>query len=394
MTGGNGRIIPAPLAGRDYCQLSGSVLGSADRQSEPLETGAAGESSTLANAGHRLTRFFDLPGHAGERPQGGSLDLHGDTGQRAMRLAALEAEFAEAARPEDQGDRLYDWSGALLFDRDGEGDDRPEIDRSALRDILLASLASDTVRWGSRVTSIEPDGSDFLIAGKRFEMIVGADGAWSRVRPLLSEAEPGYEGVAFAELGFETAMHPDIAALTGRGKMFAVGENRALITQLNGHGHIRGYAGLRAPEAVAQHWASLESEPLRAALLKVFEGWAPPLLRVIETGTIIGPRPLYALPIGHRWTSRPGVTLIGDAAHLMWPFAGEGVDLALADAADLAEALASGGGWAAIAAHEAAMAARAAVAAERSAAGLRAVFSAAGSAPVLDHYRERLGADV
>ena len=144
-------------------------------------------------------------------------------------------------------------------------------------------------------------------------------------------------------MGFEAALHPDVAALTGQGKMFAVGENRALITQLTGHGHIRGYAGLRAPEAVARHWATLAQEPLRVALLKAFEGWAPALLRVIETGTIVGSRPLYALPVGHCWTSRPGVTLIGDAAHLMSPFAGEGVNLALADAADLAEALASGG---------------------------------------------------
>ena len=83
---------------------------------------------------------FERDRHAADRPQGGSLDLHGDTGQRAMRIAGLENEFNAAARPEDQGDRLYDQMGTLLFDRDGAGDDRPEIDRTALRQILLDLL--------------------------------------------------------------------------------------------------------------------------------------------------------------------------------------------------------------------------------------------------------------
>jgi 2-polyprenyl-6-methoxyphenol hydroxylase-like FAD-dependent oxidoreductase len=151
------------------------------------------------------------------------------------------------------------------------------------------------------VAAIETDGSGWRIAGERFDVVVGADGAWSRVRPLL---------------------------------------------------------------------------------------------RVIETGTIIGTRPLYALLIGQRWTSRPGVMLIGDAAHLLSASAGEGVNAALADAADRAEALASEGTWAAVAAHETALAARAAVASKGSAVSLRAVFSAAGVAPVLDRYRERLSIDV
>src|SRR5580693_9289624 len=69
---------------------------------------------------------FERDRHAGDRSQGGSLDLHGDTGQRAMRLAGLEMEFNAAARPEDQGDRLYDQNGKLLFDRDGSDDNRPE----------------------------------------------------------------------------------------------------------------------------------------------------------------------------------------------------------------------------------------------------------------------------
>ncbi len=301
---------------------------------------------------HIAATVFERESHPDERPQGGSLDLHAEAGLLAIHLAGLEEPFRAIARYEDQGSCLLSKEGQVLY-KNEEGKvpgDRPEVDRTALRTMLLDSLAPGVVQWRHNLRSIRPtdDGTYELLfehgRTETFDLVVGADGAWSRVRPLLSNATPFYTGVTFIEMGLDNVdqKHPALAQLVGHGSMFALADNKSLMAQRNGHGHIRVYAGLRIPETWETSTGFDRSHPqmARSWLLDQFVGWDQSLLALIQEGNDrFVTRPLYMLPIGHHWDFRSGITLLGDAAHLMSPFSGEGVNLAMLDATDLASAL-------------------------------------------------------
>ena len=265
--------------------------------------------------------------------------------------AGLADEFWSIARPEGEDLRIVDPTGATLAHKvvpKGAPAARPEVDRNALRDLLLSSLPDGTVVWGHRLReATERAQGGFRLhfddgVTAECDLLVGADGARSRVRPLVTDAEPVYTG-AYVELGIRDAdrTHPELAELVGPGSLWCLGVNQNLSAQRNGDGSIRVSITLRTDEdgVNTSGLNANDTATSKAALLDLFGGWNPRLTALIEASddTIV-PRLIAALPVGLSWDARPGVTLIGDAAHLMPPV-GEGANQAMLDGAELALAL-------------------------------------------------------
>jgi len=289
------------------------------------------------------------------RTQGGLLDIHEHNGQLALKDAGLFEEFLGLVLEGGEASRVLDKNGTVLLDEpdDGTGS-RPEVHRGALRRLLLDSLPADTVRWGHKATAVRPLGG----GGGRHEvtftdgatvdtvetgLLVGADGAWSRVRPLLSDANPEYAGMTFVEtyLHDGDTRHPASAKAVGGGSLFALAPGKGISAHRESGGTLHTYVGLTKP----QDWlAGVDfTDPVAATTLiaREFDDWAPELTALLTDGdTPPVPRPLNTLPVDHRWERVPGVTLLGDAAHLMAP-SGEGANLAMYDGAELAKAIAS-----------------------------------------------------
>jgi 2-polyprenyl-6-methoxyphenol hydroxylase-like FAD-dependent oxidoreductase len=321
---------------------------------------------------------FEADASAAARTQGGMLDIHDCDGQLALKAAGLFDEFRRIVHEGGEASRVLDQHGTVLLDQrdDGTGG-RPEVHRGELRRILLDSLPDGIVQWGRKVTAIRPlsdgkhevtfaDGSTVTTT-----LVVGADGAWSKVRPLLSDAKPEYVGTSFIETYLLDAdeRHPASAKAVGGGALFALAPGKGIMAHRETDGVLHTYVALIKPQEWLAGIDFADPQAAKARVAAEFDGWASELTALITDGeTAPVPRPIHALPTGHRWERVPGVTLLGDAAHLMTPN-GEGANLAMYDGAELGQAIAAHRDdlGAALAEYEESMFARSASAAAESA---------------------------
>lgn len=289
------------------------------------------------------------------RQQGATLDLHEESGLEALRRANLMNEFKASFRPEAGRLRVLDDQAIIKMDdheiQHDYQEDRPEIDRAPLRDILINSLHEDTIIWDSQFISMEKQENGWLLHfknGKSFyaDIVVAADGGNSKIRSHITDIKPIYSGVTIVEGNIYNAEKnaPKLWEITKGGKVFALGNEQSIILSTKGEGSLSFYTGCKVSENwVQESGIDFNNKEQVFDWFKVaFSSWSDQWQELFASNEIwCMPRPQYHFPLDQTWTTLPNLTMLGDAAHRMPPYAGEGVNQAMQDAFELAENLTS-----------------------------------------------------
>lgn len=293
------------------------------------------------------------------RVQGSPLDLHDDSGLAAIIKADLLNEFQKNFLPKADRKKIVNEQAEVFFsdhevkveENFGNPHFRPEIDRGALRKILLGSLQPETVVWDSHFVSMNRQGDGWQLQFKNgnsvyADLVVAADGANSKIRPYLTDIKAFYSGITMLEGNVYDAKNatPHVASLLNGGKIMAFGNNKDLLMGQKGNGEIGFYASFKADEdwSLRSGLDFSDNVQLLEWFKKEYAQWSSLWYELFEKAeTPFIPRPIYCMPLDQTWQALPNLTLLGDAAHVMPPFAGEGVNMAMLDALELSECLTS-----------------------------------------------------
>ncbi len=286
------------------------------------------------------------------RVQGATLDLHEESGLEALRRAGLIDAFYANYRPDAGKLRILDKEGNIHADDhsgDNFGEHRPEIDRGPLRKILLEALPDETVVWDSHFLSMEKEGEGWLLHFKNntsayADIVIAADGANSKIRPYITDIKSIYSGITSVEGNiYHAAINtPHLYELVKGGKIFAFGDEQSLILSAKGDGSLSFYTGCKVDE----NWVTTNGIDF-SNKTQVFEwfkqafgNWDNQWQELFSSDELwFVPRPMYHYPLDQQWETLPNLTMLGDVAHRMPPYAGEGVNMAMQDAYELADCL-------------------------------------------------------
>ena len=305
-----------------------------------------------------IVQVYERDLNRSARLTGSPLDMHETSGLAALRAAGLLEAFKAAFRPGADKTVLTNRQAEVVYSDHavasaafGNAHFRPEIDRGPLRDLLLNSLLPQTVVWDRHFTAMQPQDSGWQLQFKNgatayADLVVAADGANSKIRPYVTGITPFYTGITMLEGRIPDAASavPHFHQLLDGGKIMAFGDAKCILGGQKGNGELGFYLSLKKPEDWAATNGINYADPiqLQAWFQEEYAGWSPLWQQLFgrDSAPLI-PRLIYCMPLRQSWETRSNVTLLGDAAHVMPPFAGEGANMAMLDALELSSALAS-----------------------------------------------------
>lgn len=289
--------------------------------------GAGPGGSTLARLLQRSgadVKVYERDINRDARAQGATLDLHEESGLKALRKAGLMEAFEASYRPGADKLRIVDKNAHILLD-DHENEknetSRPEIDRGSLQNILLDSLLPDTIVWGSNFSSLLRQNDSWTLEFRNgtsalADVVVAADGANSKIRPYITPIKPFYSEITIVE---GTVYHSETSSskvhkLLKGGKIFAFGDEKSIIVSSKGDGGLVFYTGCKTDE----HWSRESGIDFsdKAQVLDWFKteyaGWNSMWWELFENAdSPFVARPQYCMPLDQAWESLHHLTMLG-----------------------------------------------------------------------------------